>query len=496
MWHTIWRFTAAIASSCLWATPALAEDLHFHGESIVYEQNSGLVLLEGQAYVLWGDYRLEANEIIWDPVARQLEARGQILLSSPMGDMRAERLTGTPDQFLRLEQGQWAYGPLQLSFARGLIQPDLVWLYQAQVVLPHLPPIQAAEVRIFPGLTEENLQLYQAQVGELPPLPELKLSVPLNPPEQLPPELRPQNSPFQPHLGWSADGLSAGLQIRLLEQPEQRLYVRLNSQPQARFVPGLAYEWRPRPDLVSNTDISWQGQFQGQQDLLWQLSSGAAIQADLRVGRANHFLTSLLLPPTQALITLFPASSQAIFSSEWHHWHGQWRWIAGLQAATTTLQNPIWHRQASVSAQYLSPRWALGNWGEAYVSGMLNGLWTDRENHPAQNLSSVTSGARLLVETQPFPPLTSGLYLEGFLSSFPRDYLLNPAGLEPRMGTYLLWDVYPGLALGAQAEVSLQSGSLISLDGLVSWEWQPFLHSVLLRTQPFGIQLQSQVGVF
>lgn len=496
MWHTIWRFTAAIASSCLLAAPALAEDLHFHGESIVYEQTSGLVLLEGQAYLLWGDYRLEAQEIIWDPAARQLEARGQILLSSPTGDIRAERLMGSPDQLLRLEQGQLAYGPLQLRFAHGLIQPDLVWLHQAQVTLPNLPPIQAAEVRLFPHLMEENLQLYQAQVGDLPLLPELKLSVPINPPAHLPPELRPQNSPLQPQLGWSADGLSAGLQIRLLEQPEQRLYVRLNSLPQARFVPGVAYEWRPRPDLVTNTDMSWQGQFQGQQDLLWQLASGAAIQADLRIGRANHFLSSLLLPPTQALITPLPASTQAIFSSEWYYWGGQWRWIGGVQAATTTLQSPIFHRQASVSAQYISPRWALGSWGELYVSGMLNGLWTDKQDLPARDLTSVTSGARLLLETQVLPALTTGLYLEGFVSDFPRDYLLNPAGLEPRLGTYLLWDAQPGLALGAQAEVSLQSGVLISLDGLVSWEWQPFLHSLLVRTQPFGIQLQSQVGVF
>lgn len=496
MWHTIWRFTAAIASSCLLAAPALAEEIHFHGESIVYEANSGLVLLEGQAYLLWGDYRLEAQEIIWDPVARRLEARGHVLLSSPRGDIQAENLTGSPDQLLQLEQGQLAYGPLQLRFAQGLLQADLVWLHQAVVNLPQLPAIQAAEVRLFPGLREENLQLYQAQVGDLPPVPEIKLSVPLQRPEQLPPELRPQNSPLQPQLGWSAEGLSAGLQLRLLEQAEQRLYVRMNSSPQARFVPGIAYEWRPHREWVLNTDISWQGQFQGQQDLLWQLPGGSALQADLRVGRANSFLSSLLLPPTQALITPFALSTQALFSSEWLHWHGQWRWIAGLQAATSTLQNLQMHRQASVSGQYLSPRWALGSWGEVYLSGLFNGLWSDPSAGQPQNLSSLTGGARLLLETQPLSALTSGVYLEGFVSSFPRDYLLNPAGFEPRVGTYLLWDVQPGLALGAQAEISLQSGALVSLDGLISWEWKPLLHSLLLRTQPLGLQLQSQVGVF
>jgi hypothetical protein len=103
---------------------------------------------------------------------------------------------------------------------------------------------------------------------------------------------------------------------------------------------------------------------------------------------------------------------------------------------------------------------------------------------------------RLLGEWQPAPGWVWGLYAEQYRSSLPADFFARPEALEPRSGSYLIWQLSPQVALGTRLEWHLPAQGLAVAEGMFTLREGVWTLNLLAEGIPPGLQVQVHTSWF
>lgn len=469
---------------CLWgllAPVAGAETLHFWGESLELEAQTGR--LEGnQARLFWGDYQLLANEIVWDAQSQRYLARGEVTFRSAIAEVKAETLQ------LLLAQGHLLAQNAELRYldqfqaqASSLWLSEDVWrLEQVQLRLRDSPlQLQASTLRLLPQsamqlLQLEDLQLVGPEGWPGPTIPYLEWPLKSEPAVA---EIRNPVQQFQPQLGWQNGQLQLGLNAKIWQNEQQRLYLQTGSSPQG-FQGVLSHEWRPQPETVINTQLGLLNQsLQGHLEVLSPTLLPLWLAGALRWQEWDRFAQQFWLP--EQVSSFRPVSSaELLASSDYSYWGDlQYRYVLGARWSPTSAQ-------AGASLLGNLPLFQ-GAGQDLWGSVLVNGFY---EQGPQGTL-----GLRLLDRWQFSSEWQAGLYLEQYLSTWSAERFLQSTRLTPWLGGFVRWLPHPDLALVFETALSVSSGQLVLADALLSWRVKPIYLNLMLRGIPTGLQLQLQV---
>lgn len=452
--------------------------LHLYAQELEASGTPLILSLQGDGRLFWGELRLLAQDILWAPDPGLIQARGQIHLAAPEWELSAEQLELRPNQgYLQAQNLQLNYRGLVLKASRAEMTGSVWQFYQVEVSLSESPLVlQAARLRILPGVSHENLMLEEVGLPQVPlRLPVLTLSLPEISPRTA--EVRAPVSAFQPEVGLTAGGLRLGLSSQLWNDEQQRLYGRLAYDPLLGPLAEFSHEWRPQPSwlLHSQLGISQQG-LQARAEALWQTPVNLWLRGRARLQQPDSFLSEFWLPPLNPIIT--PVSGLELWTaSEWLSW-GPLR--TRVLAGARTPQQQAGITGLGQLTLYADDHQRLEG------SVLLNGLLS------AFTPSAGTAGARLLYQHRLSDNLTLGTYLEQYVSGLPSGSFLQPERLNPWLAAYTLWQPREDLGFGLEAALSLTTGRLALADALISWRIRPFYLHLLLQGVPIGVQLQTR----
>lgn len=468
--------------------PAQGTEIHLAAENMQTDPALHSLHLQGNVRVFAGDLRILAAQALWDSASQSLQAWTEVQVHSPDWQLRADSLSlELPKRILEAQQGELQTGPLRISFQQAWLHPDFWLLQQVHLKAEGIPGYwRAAELRIYPQQPGNNLLLSHLQWSLLPlSLPSLQAHLPLaTPPPELPAEIRDQMGWFAPSLNLVEGGLAIRTSSRLYQDPQQRLYARLDYHPQWGWQGGLSHEWRQWGILNSEIlGLSTPGQsLRGH--LSWQGELGpGTLRSGLYWQEPSVFFNRLLLPPLQIQRQTSDWYSAHVWLGDWFQLPGlRWRPLLGLQwdpAGLTSAGSLQWQSQAWI------PLPGLG----LQASGLFNGL-------SGPGLQDLTAGLRLLGEWQVPENWILGAYAEHYASSLKADFFAQSWWLRPRAGTYAVWKVNPNLALGTRLEWVLPAQELTALESLLSLHQGIWVMNLLLQAWPPGLQIQFHSSLF
>ncbi|MBF2054024.1 MAG: hypothetical protein IGS03_11260 [Candidatus Sericytochromatia bacterium] len=481
------RFSLTPASSLFWAgvfvmatastvsaeTPVPPTDhWHFWAESLAQER--GWLFAEEQIRLFGGEHRLLAHQLRWHVRSQTLEARGQVLISGPEWELKAEAVDWLlPADYLVAQQTTLHYRQLLFSATEAQLQPQL-WQFEQLRLEGLLPwPLQIGHAQLLPQTDPPQLRLEQIQ------LPGLNWAWPLLVLELGPPaeglEIRPPLSALQPELNWGQGGLQGGISSQLWRDSQQRLYGWSRYQPQQGWQQSLAYEWRPDAGQLLNLELGLQNQsLQGRGQYDWRSPWGLWLRSEAQWQGQDNFWTGFWLPELQPRLqhsqhlAFWLASEPQQAGPVNYRYLAGGRWPAQELGLSVTAESPLIH-------------WSKEH--QLWSSGYLNLLYS-------QNWYP-TTGLRLIERWLPDAwPLEAGFYAEQYLSGLPEAVFVQPRRLQPWSGAYAIWHLSPEWGLAADAALDLSSGQPVRADLLLSWKKAPLYLHALLRGIPAGLQLQ------
>jgi hypothetical protein len=139
----------------------------------------------------------------------------------------------------------------------------------------------------------------------------------------------------------------------------------------------------------------------------------------------------------------------------------------------------------------ISQPWQLTPALAVQASGTLSAF---RRQTPAEG--HLSGSLRLLSEWLPASGWVWGNYAEHTLSSLSPDFFARAEVLQPRAGSYLIWQVSPQLALGSRLEWQLPAQRLSQWEGLLTLREGLWTLNLWLQGFPPGIQLQLHTQAF